>query len=106
MAKQHDICEGVVDGEDSHGGKDALQDGTEDVEDIAEEPDDDEKKGQAIGGGAAEVLDDLGGKDDDPAGYGYGAVEKMSVLVIAWVGRVVVDSPANTTDCIYVKAKS
>ena len=69
MAQQDDICKGVVDGEDGHGGENALENGAEDVEDIAKEPDDDEQKGETICGGAAEVLDNLGGEDDDPASY-------------------------------------
>lgn len=51
-----------------------MQDGAEDIEDIAGEPDDDEQEGEAIGGGASEVLDDLWREDYDPTGYGDGPV--------------------------------
>ena len=47
-----------------------MQHCPENVEDIAESPDDDEEEGKAIGGGAAEILYDLRGVDDNPAGYG------------------------------------
>lgn len=50
-----------------------MEDCAEDVEDIAEEPDDDEGEGEAVGGGAAEVLDYLRGENNDPAGNGYGS---------------------------------
>jgi hypothetical protein len=46
-----------------------LEHGTKNVEDIAGEPDDDELKGEAIGGRPPEVLEDLGGEDYDPACY-------------------------------------
>lgn len=73
LAEQHHVGDGVVDGEDEHGGQDALEDGAEDVKDVAEEPDDDELEREAVGGGALEVLDDLGGEDYDPTGDGDGA---------------------------------
>ena len=73
MRQQHRVGKGVVDGQDGHGGENALEDGTEDVADVAGEPDDDEEDGEAIGGGAAEVFEDLGGEDDDPAGDGDGS---------------------------------
>ena len=50
-----------------------MQHGAEDVEDIAQQPDDDEEEGQASCGVAAEVFEDLRRKDDDPAGYGDGS---------------------------------
>ena len=68
LRQEHDIGDGVVDGEDDHCRQDILQNGAENVEDVAEEPDDNEVQRQAIGGAAAEVLDDLGGEDDDPGG--------------------------------------
>lgn len=72
LTQEDDVGDGIVDGQDNHGGKHALQDSTENVEDIAGEPDDDELEGQAVGRRAAEVLDDLWTEDDDPARYGYG----------------------------------
>jgi len=42
-----------------HGGKDTLQDGAEDVKDIAQQPDDDELYGEAVGIALLELLDDL-----------------------------------------------
>ncbi len=47
--------------------------GAEDVADVAREPDDDEEDGEAICGVAAEVFQDLGGEDYDPAGDGDGS---------------------------------
>jgi len=52
-----------------------LKDGAQDVEDIAEQPDDDEDEGEAIGRCATEVLDYLRGEDNDPACYGYGPIQ-------------------------------
>lgn len=73
LPQQHDIREGVVHREDDHSGQDALKHGSQDIKDISGQPDDDEKQGEAIGGPAAEVFDDLRRKDDDPAGDGDGA---------------------------------
>lgn len=67
LAKQDDVCEGVVDCQDDHGWEDALEHGSQDVEDIAGEPDDDEEEGETVCRTAAEVFDDLGGEDHDPA---------------------------------------
>lgn len=72
LSEEDYVGDGVVDGQDDHGGQDALQDCAEDVEDIAGEPDDDELEGQSVGCAAAEVLDDLGAEDDDPACDGDG----------------------------------
>ena len=46
-----------------------MQDCAEDIEDIAESPDDDKGEREPIGGGAAKVLYDLRRVDDDPASY-------------------------------------
>jgi len=70
LAQQHYIRDGIVDSQYCHGGKHALEDGAEYVGDIAKEPDDNELEGEAVGGGAPKVLDDLGGEDYDPASYG------------------------------------
>lgn len=78
---QDDVGNGVVDGEDDHGGQHALQHGAQDVEDIAQQPHDDELDRQAFRAAAAEVFDDLGREDDDPACYGYGAVGGVSKRV-------------------------
>lgn len=43
----------------------------QDIEHIPGQPDDEEAKGEPIGGLAPEVLDDLRGEDDDPAGDRY-----------------------------------
>jgi len=45
-----------------------LEHGSEDVEHIAGEPDDDEEQGEAVGRTAPEVFDNLRGEYDDPAG--------------------------------------
>lgn len=78
LRKEDDISDGVVDSEDdlwtsvsmldspgkaeeaNHGGQHALEDGAEDVEDIAHKPHDYELNGQGIGALSLEVLDDLG----------------------------------------------
>ena len=46
-----------------------MEHGANDVKDIAQEPDDYEEEGEAGGGVAAEVFEDLGRKYYDPAGY-------------------------------------
>lgn len=46
-------------GSTNHGGEHALEDGTQNVEDIAEQPDNDELDRQRIGGASLEVLYDL-----------------------------------------------
>ena len=56
-----------------HRGENTLHDGSKDVEDVTGEPDDEEKEGEAIGGLAAEILDDLRGEDDNPTSDGDGA---------------------------------
>ena len=48
-----------------------MQDCSDNVKNIAKEPDDDEGEGKAIGGGPAKIFYDLRGVDDDPAGYRY-----------------------------------
>lgn len=73
LKDENDVGKGVVDSEDDHGGQDPLQDAADDVEDVARQPDDDEGDGEALGGRAAEVLDDLRGEYHDPAGDGDGA---------------------------------
>lgn len=78
LGQQDHVGDGVVDGENDHGGQHALQHGAQNVEDIAEQPDDDKLDGEAFGAAAAEVLDDLGREDDDPAGDGYGAGVQLS----------------------------
>lgn len=52
-----------------------MHDGSQDVEHVAEEPDDDELDREAVCARAAEVFDDLGGEDDYPAGDGDGAAD-------------------------------
>jgi len=69
LTQENNICERVVYSQYRHCWEDVLEDGAEDVEDIAEEPDDEEGEGEAVGGGAPEVFDYLGGEDYDPAGY-------------------------------------
>ena len=53
-----------------------MQDSAENIEDIAEKPDDDEDEGKTVSGGAAKIFYDLRGVDDDPAGYGYGTMKR------------------------------
>lgn len=48
-----------------HRGEDALEDGAEDVEDITEEPHDDELYRESFGAASLEVLEDLWREDDD-----------------------------------------
>ena len=72
LRQQHDIGDSIVDGQYDHSGEDILEDGAEDIKDVADEPDDYELQGQAVGGAATEVLDDLRGEYDDPGGDGYG----------------------------------
>lgn len=50
-----------------HSWQNTLQDGSKDVEDIAQQPDDDELDRESIGASALEVLDDLRRKDNDCA---------------------------------------
>lgn len=75
-----------------------MKDGAEDIEDIAEEPDDDKGEGEAIGGGAAEVFDYLRGKDYDPAGnrYGSGGCQGSCCVLQHCVRE---ELPANTAQC-------
>ena len=67
LGEENDIGDSIVDGQDDHRGLNFLQDGSEDVEDIAEEPGDKEEQGEAIGRGAPEILDDLRAKYNNPA---------------------------------------
>ena len=67
LAEQDNVRERVVDCQNDHGREDALEHGSEDVEDIAREPDDDEEEGEAVGRTAAEVFDDLGREHYYPA---------------------------------------
>ncbi|KAI4141491.1 MAG: hypothetical protein LQ340_007632 [Diploschistes diacapsis] len=71
LGEEDRVGKRVVDGQDDHSGEDALEDGAEDIEDVAGQPDHDEKDGEAFGAGAPEVFDNLGREDDEPAGYGY-----------------------------------
>lgn len=48
-----------------HCGKDALKDSTQDIEDIAEEPHDDELDRESFGTAPLEVLEDLRREDND-----------------------------------------
>jgi hypothetical protein len=50
-----------------HRRQNALEDSTEDIEDIAGKPDDDELQGQSIGRAPSEILNNLGRKYNDPA---------------------------------------
>jgi hypothetical protein len=47
-----------------HGGEHTLQDGAEDIEDIAEEPNNDELDREGIGGASLEILYDLRREND------------------------------------------
>lgn len=67
LAEENNVGERIVNGKNDHGGEDALKDSAKDVEDISEEPDDDELDRQGVGIASLEVLDDLRGEDDDPA---------------------------------------
>ena len=49
LSQQYYVGDCVVDGEDDHCWEHALEHGSEDVEDIACQPDDDEEQGEAIG---------------------------------------------------------
>ena len=42
LENQNNVGQGVVDGQYDHGGQNTLKDGAQDVEDIADKPDDDE----------------------------------------------------------------
>jgi len=57
-----------------------LKDGAQDVEDIPEEPNNDEDEREAIGGRATEILNDLRGEDHDPACYRYGPISSSFSL--------------------------
>ena len=48
MAEEYYICEGIVDSKDDHRGQNALENGSEDIEDISEKPYDEEGQGEAI----------------------------------------------------------
>lgn len=66
LSEENDIRKGIVNRQYGHGGKNSLEDSTEYVEDITQQPDDDEDERQAVGGVTAEVFDDLRREDDDP----------------------------------------
>lgn len=70
LAKENNVGKRVVNSQDGHGGYNALEDRTNDVEDIAEEPDENENQGKAVGRVAAEVFDNLGREDHDPTSNG------------------------------------
>lgn len=48
LQEQQNVGQGVVDGEDDHGGDDLLEDGSEHIEDVSNEPDDDEGERQSF----------------------------------------------------------
>lgn len=73
LAQQDNVGQRVVYGQNEHCRQDMLKHGTEDVEDVAEQPDDDELDTQPFRRASAEVLNDLGTEDDDPTCDGYGA---------------------------------
>lgn len=73
LAQQDNVGQRVVYGQNEHCRQDMLKHGTEDVEDVAEQPDDDEFDTQPFRRASAEVLNDLGTEDDDPTRDGYGA---------------------------------
>lgn len=66
LGQKNDVGNSVIDGQNDHGGLDTLQDRSQNVEDIAEKPDDEKDKGEAIGRGPAEILNDLWGEYHDP----------------------------------------
>lgn len=73
LAQQDNVGQRVVYGQNEHCRQDMLKHGTEDVEDVAEQPDDDEFDTQPFRRASAEVLNDLRTEDDDPTRDGYGA---------------------------------
>lgn len=81
-----------------------MEDGAQDVADIAGEPDNDEEDGEAIGGGAAEVFKDLGREDYDPAGdrdgSGNGRAYVSNQCRKSWAERCfsLKNSPADATE--------
>lgn len=81
LPQQHEVGNGVVDGEDEHRRQDALEDGAEDVEDIAQQPDDDELDREAVGRVSSEVFYYLGREDDNPGGNRYRAGQTSLKLV-------------------------
>ena len=70
LAKKNTVGQSVVYREDDHRRQDALKDRAENIEDITEQPNDDEFHAEAFGRAATEVLDDLGREDYDPRGNG------------------------------------
>ncbi len=88
LEHEDDVGDGVIYGEDDHGGQNSLQDGAKDVEDIAEQPDDDKLDRKALGAAPAEVLDDLGGEDDDPARNGDGTRGTKRFLSVVGFGLI------------------
>lgn len=80
MARERIQCRKESNGEQVspdayHGREHTLHDSTENVEDIAHQPYDDELEREAVCIAASEILEDLGRKDDNPASYGDGPVE-------------------------------
>ncbi len=65
-------------GKTYHGGQNTLHDGADNVEDISEQPNNDELDRQGIDIAALKVLENLGGEDDD---YGKGLVS-----IVRWDG--------------------
>jgi len=68
LAKQDDIGNGVVDGEDHHGWQDSLEPSAENIEDVAEKPYDDEANRERIGAAALPLFKNLWREHDDPTG--------------------------------------
>ena len=64
-----------------------MQDCSNNIENIAEKPDDDKGEGKAIGGRAAKIFYDLRGVDDDPAGYGYRTEKRQNLKGLSGGGR-------------------
>ena len=63
LAEEDDVRQQVVHGQNDHGRQDALKDAANDIEEVAQAPDDDELYGEGLGATAAEILEDLGGED-------------------------------------------
>lgn len=57
-----------------HGGENSLQNGSEDIEDISQEPSNDELNRKGIGAAALEVLYDLRREDDHWRGVSWCAL--------------------------------
>lgn len=73
LPQEDDVGDSVVDGEYEHCREDALEHGAEDVEDIAQQPGNDELDREAVGRFSSEVLYDLRGENYNPGNEGDGA---------------------------------